>query len=137
MPNTPFAEQRRVPLPGSERAPFIAKGNARLPFATPEVVSSQVLPSHEHITVSVVVRPKTAIDPARLSAGHGPVSRERFAEMHGADPDSVALVKSFAEAYDLQVEPDLDAARRTRRPLAPPWSSTPRPRPPCASARAH
>ena len=113
MPNTPFAEQRRVPLPGSERAPFTAKGNSRLPFATPEVVSSQVLPKHEHITISVIVRPKTAIDPARLGAGNQPISRERFAEMHGADPDSVALVKSFAGEYGLQVEPDVDPARRT------------------------
>ena len=113
MPNTPFAEQRRVPLPGSDRAPFEAKGNARLPFATPEVVSSHVLPKNEHITISVIVRPKTAIDPARLSSGNQPISRDHFAELHGADPESVALVKSFAEEYGLQVEPDVNAARRT------------------------
>ncbi len=113
MPSTRFAAQNRVPLPGSERKPFTAEGNTRLPFATPEVVSSQVLPQHEHITVSVIVRATTPIDPARLGLGHKPISREQFANMHGADPASVAMVKDFAEEFGLQVEPDNDPGRRT------------------------
>ncbi len=113
MPTTRFAAQSRVPLPGSERKPFTEEGNTRLPFATPEVVSSQVLPQHEHITISVIVRARTPIDPARLGPGNQPISHERFAEMHGADPASVALVKEFAEEFDLQIEPDTHPGRRT------------------------
>ena len=33
--------------------------------------------------------------------------------MHGADPESISLVRSFAEEYGLQVEPEVDPARRT------------------------
>ena len=113
MPTTHFAEQPRVPVPGSERTPFTTESNARLPFATPEVVSSQVLPQHQHMTISVIVRPKSPIDPARLGLGNQPISRERFAEMHGADPASVTLVKQFAEEYGLQVEADTHPGRRT------------------------
>ena len=113
MPSTRFAEQSRVPLPGSERKPFSAESNPRLPFATPETVSPKVLPKSEHITISVIVRAKTPIDPARLGLGHHPISREQFEEKHGADPASVALVKEFAEEFNLQVEPDAHPSRRT------------------------
>ncbi len=113
MPTPRFAAQSRVSLPGSDRKPFTAEGNTRLPFATPEVVSSVVQPQHEHITISVIVRPLTPIDPARLGLGNQPISHERFAQMHGADPTSVALVKEFAEEYGLQIEPDVDPGRRT------------------------
>ena len=111
MPSTHFAEQRRVPLSGSERKPFITEGNPRLPFATPEVVSSQVLPQHEHLTISVIVRAKNPIDPATL--GQTVLTHEQFADRHGADPAAVALVKAFADEYGLQVEPDELAGRRT------------------------
>ena len=113
MPSTRFAEQRRVSLPGSERKPFSEKGDPRLPFATPRPVSSKVQPKGEHLTVSVIVRPITPIDPARLGKGHKPISREQFNEKHGADPASVALVKEFAEEFGLQVEPDAQPGRRT------------------------
>ncbi len=113
MPSTRFAEQPRVPLPGSERQPFTAEDNPRLPFATPAVTSAKVLPAGEHLTVSVIVRAKTPIDPARLGIGHQPISHEQFAEMHGADPASVAMVKEFAEEFGLQIEPDAHPARRT------------------------
>lgn len=113
MPSTRFAEQPRVPLPGSERTPFRAEGNPRLPFATPPFVSTKVLPTGEHVTISVVVRPRTPIDPARFGPGHQPISREQFAERHGADPASVALVKEFADEYHLQVEPELFPGSRT------------------------
>ena len=113
MPSTRFAEQRRVTLPGSERQPFSTDRNPRLPFATPEVVPSVVQPKQEHITISVIVRAKTPIDPSRLGLGHKPITAEQFAENHGADPASITLVKEFATEFNLQIEPDLQPARRT------------------------
>ena len=113
MPSTRFAEQRRVPLPGSERTPFTTERNPRLAYATPDVVSTQVQPRGEHLTISVIVRARMPIDPARLGKGHKPISHEQFAEKHGADPASVALVKEFAEEFGLQVEPDTHPGRRT------------------------
>ncbi len=114
MPTTRFAAQSRVPLPGSDRKPFTEAGNNRLPFANPKPVPAIVQPQHEHITISVIVRPKTPIDTARLAAGgNQPISRERFAEMHGADPDSVAMIKEFAREFGLQIEPETHPGRRT------------------------
>ena len=113
MPSTRFAEQSRVTLPGSERKPFSTESNPRLTFATPVVIPAVVQPKNEHITISVIVRARTPIDPARLGLGHKAISHEHFAEMHGADTDSVALVKEFADEFGLQVEPDLPSARRT------------------------
>ena len=111
MPSTRFAEQRRVPLPGSERLPFQPEENPRLPFATPVVDSSHVTPKGVHITVSVIVPRRNPIDTASL--GRKTLTPEQFDEQHGADPASVAMLKQFAEEFNLQVEPDLPSARRT------------------------
>ncbi len=111
MPTSRFAEQPRVPVTGSSRRPFTAEGNTRLPFATPDQTSGQVMERGQHITVSVLVRRKNAIDPATL--GETRLTPEEFDAQHGADPESVALIKAFADEYQLQVEPDLPAARAT------------------------
>ncbi len=113
MPNSRFAEQRRVPLPGSERQPFSTEGNPRLPFANPPSKAPQGAPPSDRVTVSVIVRRKTPIDPSRFGPGHQPISREQFDQMHGADPQSIDLVKQFAQEYNLQVEPDLAPGRCT------------------------
>lgn len=111
MPSTPFTEQRRVPLPGSDKAPFSAEGNPRLPFATPDVESTKVMPESQHLTISVLVQRKHPINTATL--GTEVLTHEQFTERHGADPAAVDAVKQFAEAYNLQVEPDTHPARRT------------------------
>ena len=111
MPSTPFTEQRRVPLPGSDKAPFSAEGNPRLPFATPDVESTKVMPESQHLTISVLVQRKHPIDITTL--GTEVLTHEQFTERHGADPAAVDAVKQFAEAYNLQVEPDTHRARRT------------------------
>jgi len=111
MPTSRFAEQTRVPLPGSDRKPFSTEGNNRLPFATPAKTSTQVTPKGEHVTVSVIVRRKNPIDTATV--GGTRLSHEEFEAQHGADPDSVAAVKAFAAEFNLQVEPDLPASRCT------------------------
>ncbi len=111
MPTSRFAEQTRVPLPGSERTPFTTERNPRLPFATPDKTSSEVIEKGEHVTVSVLVRRKTEIDPSTL--GQTRLTHEQFEAQHGADPESVAAVKAFAEEFNLQVEPALASARAT------------------------
>ncbi len=111
MPTSRFAEQPRVPLPGSDRHPFAAAGNPRLPFATPDQTSVQVTPQGEHVTVSVLLRRKTPIDPATV--GQQRLTHEEFAAQHGADPTSVALLKEFAAEFNLEYEPDPPPGRAT------------------------
>ncbi len=111
MPSIPYPEQARVPLPGSERKPFNALGNPRLPFVTVEPESVKVLPKSRHLTISVLVKRKTPLD--STSFGTQVLTHEQFAERHGADPDAVAAVKQFAEAFNLQVEPEIHESRRT------------------------
>ncbi len=104
MPTSHFAEQPRVPLPGSDRQPFSAERNPRLPFASPDKTSVQVQPRGEHITVSVVVRRKSPLAPA--AQGQPRLTPEQFSLQYGADPASVAIVEQFAAAFHLQVEPE-------------------------------
>ena len=111
MPTPRFAEQPRVPLPGSNRKPFTADHNPRLPFATPDQTSGQVQPRGEHVTVSVLVRRKKPLN-ADLSEIQR-VTPESFEEQHGADPQSLSLVKDFAQEFGLQVEPDASLSRAT------------------------
>ena len=111
MPTIPYTEQRRVPLPGSERRPFNAESNPRVPFATPEPVSVKVLPKSQHLTVSVLVKRKDPLDPAKF--GTEVLTHEEFAARHGADPAAIDAVKQFAQAFNLQVEPEIHEARRT------------------------
>ena len=82
---TLFASQERVPLPGSERAPF----------SHPE--ASPGKPSRAPITVSVIVRRKSPIQTASL--GRQRLSRAQFRTQHGADPAAVKLVQAFAKEF--------------------------------------
>ncbi len=111
MPTSRFAEQTRVPLPGSDRKPFTSENNPRLPFATPDKTPTQVTHEGEHVTVSILVRRKNPIDLAALDGSR--LTHEEFEVQHGADPDSVALIKAFAAEYHLQVDPELEPARAT------------------------
>ncbi len=84
------AAQPRSILPGSEKPAF--GGQAPIGKA----------PSGR-LTVTVVVRPKSPIDPQTL--GTVRLSRAQFAAQHGADPVAVKAVRSFAKQFGLAVDP--------------------------------
>ena len=93
-----FSSQRRVPLKGSARKPFdVSRAREFVSHATDE----------EPITVSVLLRPKTPIDPGvRLT-------REQFAERHCADEHAEEAVRSFAQEFGLNVDAPKERGRRT------------------------
>src|SRR5271156_3930524 len=96
---------KRVAIPGSDRA------------APPGAVAAGSVPA-ERISVTVLVRPRTPPqDTARAIAAVAPsarryLTREEFAERHGADPQDVLAVERFAVDAGLLVL-EADCARRS------------------------
>jgi kumamolisin len=97
----------RHPLTGSERQPM--RGARAVGKADPS----------ERLEVSVLLRfrESDALKDrvAQLAKGERParhLSREEFAQQHGADPADIAKVRQFASAHGLTVVEE-DAARRT------------------------
>jgi kumamolisin len=97
----------RNPLTGSERQPM--RGARAVGKADPA----------ERFEVSVLLRFRghQALSDrvAELARGHRPdrhLSREEFAQQHGADPADIAKVRQFATSHGLTVVEE-DAARRT------------------------
>jgi len=86
----------KVTLPGSERQPVGTR------------VGDQ--PGDEKIEISVILRPKKRL-PVPLKGGAA-VSRKEFAAKYGADPESIDLVKQFAQENGLTVT-EVSPARRT------------------------
>src|SRR5260370_28665271 len=94
-----MAQQNRVPLPGSEKQPV----------AGAEEVG-EVHPD-ERLEVTVRVRRRAAQDLSAqltLLASTPPeardhLTREAYAERHGADPADIARVEAFAQAHGLRV----------------------------------
>ena len=87
-----FRQQQRVPLAGSERTTF-----ERAPAET----SAQA--KDEQATVSVVLRPKTALDTGALATGSR-ISREEFAAQYAADPEALESVRAFAAEFGLTLD---------------------------------
>ena len=87
-----FSEQKRVALPGSQKKAY------------PPFVASTKKASAASFTVSVVVRPKEAIDTKKLGKPGAVMSRPEYNRRHGADPASVKMVKAFAKEFGLTVE---------------------------------
>ncbi len=87
-----FSEQKRVALPGSQKKAY------------PPFVVSTKKASAASFTVSVVVRPKEAIDTKKLGKPGAVMSRPEYNRRHGADPASVKMVKAFAKEFGLTVE---------------------------------
>lgn len=94
-----MAEQKRVPVPGSEKQPV----------ADAEKIG-EVHPD-ERVEVTVRVRSRAegalqervqALSERPAQAGE-PLSREAFAERYGADPAQLAEIETFARANDLAV----------------------------------
>ena len=98
-----IAEQPRVVLPGSEKAPAA------------EAVHVKPTNPRSKITVSVIVARKEPLKINRRggrAAGPVRVSRAEYGRKHTANPDSLKAVKAFAREFNLSVEPDPTAAAR-------------------------
>lgn len=103
----------RVEVPGSERR--VEAGHVRVGEVDPQ----------EQVEVTVYLRPRAAVDwveqEAQRPAGERRrMEREEFAEAHGASPEDLASVRSFAESAGLEVTGE-DSARRAmtlRGPLS-------------------
>jgi kumamolisin len=89
----PFSSQPRVALAGSEKTPYTA---AAASAKTAEVT--------EPITVSVLLKPRTELDPKTLSDAGRRLSPSQFAERHGPDPASVQIIHAFAAEFGLRSE---------------------------------
>ena len=103
----PAAASGQIPrftLPGSDRPSFGRESTGRQPSGA--------------ITVTVIVRPRTRIDPSSLSRVR--LTRAQFAQKHGADPVAVKAVRAFARRFGLAVDPLLPGQRnlRLRGPVA-------------------
>ena len=100
-----FAEQARMVLPGSEKAP------------APNAVPVKATPAKALVTVSVIVKRKEPLKVNRRggrASGPARVGLSEFKKQHGGDPDAIKKVKAFARDFNLKVERDpLAALRRT------------------------
>jgi kumamolisin len=93
---TPFPTISRTVLPGSEKHPI--KGEVEKPA-----------PHAKRIIVSVVVRRK---NPLNIKLGKQRLTHAEYRKNHGADPESVGLVRKFARQFHLKVEPDTPGPER-------------------------
>lgn len=84
-----FAEQRRVVLPGSEKAP-LAMG-----------IDEKPAPPAGRLTVSILIRRKKPLT-AALRLGRERLTRAQYRANHAADPAAVKLVRSFAAEFGLK-----------------------------------
>src|SRR6202041_3530078 len=89
----------RTVLPGSEKSAFV------------QTASEKPAPSGAKITVSVVVRRKTALKAANRT-GKERLTHAQYRQRHGADPAAVKLVRAFAKEYGLTVAPDTPGPER-------------------------
>jgi kumamolisin len=92
----PLTAQPRVTLPGSEKPSLLQ----------PSV--EQPAPATGKITVSVIVCRKTPLKAANCS-GKERLTRAQFRQRHGADPEAVKLVRTFAKQYGLAIAPSTPA----------------------------
>ncbi len=87
-----FSAQERQVLPGSEKTPYGREAAAKTAPATGK------------ITVSVIVKHKTPINPKTL--GKTRLTRAEYTKQHAAESADLKLVKAFAAEYGLTVEKD-------------------------------
>jgi kumamolisin len=91
--STRFSSQQRIALAGSEKS-------ALAPELQP---TGKATAARGSLTVSVLLRRKT---PLRMKNGRPQerLTRAVFAKKHGADPESLKLLKAFAKEFGLKVE---------------------------------
>jgi kumamolisin len=107
-----FASQPRIPLAGSERKPYAATVTPAIEAAAKSAVKSSMMKAGVRktaakmgrLTVSVVVPPKAPL-PMKRGRPLERITRATYASRHGANPESVKLVKAFAKEFGLTVEP--------------------------------
>ena len=98
-----FAEQARLVLPGSEKAP------------APNAVRVKATPAKSLVSVSVIVKRKEPLKVNRRggrASGPARVSLSEYKKHHGGAPDAIKQVKAFAREFNLKVEKDPTAALR-------------------------
>ena len=103
-----FASQKRVVLPGSEKAP--------VNVAAPAAETAKEVPKKAGagtFMVSVFVKRKQPIATKTLARPAGRMTRAAFAKQHGPDAGSVKLVKAFAKEFGLSVEAAKQPGRRS------------------------
>src|SRR5881394_2726001 len=89
------------PLPGSTR--HLAVNSRFIGDVNPEHI----------MTVTAVLRPKRDFSlAAHAAGGGGTMSREQFAEQHGADPDHMLKLEQYAATHHLSVD-DVNLTKRT------------------------
>jgi kumamolisin len=93
----------RTVLPGSEKPAFHP--------TTAQTAGEKPAPSGTKITVSVVVRRKTALKVANR-LGKQRLTHAQYRKTHGADPVAVKLVRTFAKEFGLTVAPDTPGPER-------------------------
>jgi kumamolisin len=96
---SPFPTINRTVLPGSEKAPLV------------DTTKEKPAPHGKRIIVSVVVRRKAALLEANR-LGKARLTHAQYRQNHGADPESVTLVRKFARQFGLKVEPDTPGPER-------------------------
>jgi kumamolisin len=92
-----ISEQPRVALPGSEKA------------AAPAAVTQKPISPRSKLTVSVIVKPKQPLKISRRGGRtNGPVrvTRSEYRKQHAANPAAVAMLRTFAREFNLQIKPD-------------------------------
>jgi kumamolisin len=101
------APKEHLPLPGSERAPL--EGAREIGPANP----------NETVDVTIRLRSRAGKKPivnveasTRLVERPTILGRKEFEQRHGADPDSIARVETFARQHQLTVK-EKDSGRRT------------------------
>jgi len=103
VPTAHLPAVKRTVLPGSEKSPVHADV-AKAAIEKPARAAAKVV-------VSVIVKRKNPLKAAHIS-GKERLTHAQFRQSHGADPDSVKLVRAFAKQYGLAVEPDTPGPER-------------------------
>ena len=101
------APKKRFSLPGSERAPL--KGAREIGPANPSEIVDVTIRLRSRAGKKPIVDANEFTKPIKERTI---LSRKEFERLHGADPDSIARVESFAREHKLTVK-EKSPARRT------------------------
>ena len=101
------AVTQRAVLPGSEKVPATQQ---TLATGATGVRPAPIVPTSK-VIVSVIVKRKAPLKAAHTS-GRLRLTHAQYRQSHGADPDSVKLVRAFAKKFGLVIEPDTPGPER-------------------------
>ena len=103
-----FKQQRRVTLTGSQMPSASA-----IPAEVAAHATSDEAPATGNITVTVILKPQQEFEPAALADAGRRLRREQLAAVHGPAPESVDLLRQFAQEFDLQMKQHPSAGARS------------------------